>query len=727
MEDLNSLLNPEQHKAVLHKDGPLLVLAGAGTGKTRIVTYRIAHLLSEGVDPSAILAVTFTNKAANEMKRRVAELAPLNGRYVWISTFHSFAAQLLRREADRIGLKRSYVIYDENDQKGLIKNCMQELGIDEKKYRVGMICDAIMRAKDNLIDADSYGIYAAASNDHIRTIVGNIYVMYRDRMNQNNALDFGDLLLKLAEAFHNNPALKEKYQGRFSYLLVDEYQDTNHAQCVLMRHLAEKHKNLFVVGDDDQSIYSWRGADVRNILEFEKEYDGTKVIKLEQNYMSTKKILECAWSVIKNNVMRKNKKLWTDKEQGEEVIISSCPNETYEAAGIADEIKKLSEDRDLSYNDFAVFYRTNAQSRVLEEVFIKKEIPYNIYGTVRFYDRMEIKDIIAYFRVLVNPDDSVSLKRILNRPNRGIGEAKLKLFEECAKEQKISLWQSLLMVGLFDEKYKMPKRSVDTVKGFTGLIKSLQKEALEKPLPELAASVLDKTGYMKMLTEDGTFEAKDRLDNIKEFISAVNEFYERNCAQEGAEEKNHAEIIGEFLSGISLSQDSDTAALADKSAGRVTLMTLHLAKGLEFPVVFITGLEEGLLPIGSAISGENELEEERRLCYVGMTRAKQLLYLTYSDERRIYGQVRNNIPSRFIREVQAQAMSREQPVAPAPQDIRSVSGKGYRVGQRICHAEFGEGRIIKISGDEGDTKVTVMFSDGKWRKLLLKYANLETM
>lgn len=429
-EKILNALNKPQQEAVLHVHGPLLVLAGAGTGKTRVITYRVAYLLSLGIRPENILAITFTNKAAEEMKRRISVLAPGQGAYVWVSTFHSFAARLLRMEAQNIGISKNFVIYDEIDQKNVIKECLRELNIDEKKYKIGIVQDIINRAKDDLIDAGSYAIYASAENDALKHTIANVYTSYQKKLQQNSAVDFGDLLLKANDALHTSAGLQKKYQERFMYILVDEFQDTNRAQYVLIKHLTSENKNLCVVGDDDQSIYSWRGANIRNILGFENDFSGCRVVKLEQNYRSAKNILECAWMVIKNNRYRMDKKLWTLKQAGETIRLQMRPDEISEAGYVTQVIRGLVASGDAGYRDFAVFYRTNAQSRVIESALQKAKIPYVLVGTVRFYERKEIKDIVSYLRVIINPDDNVSLKRIINRPHRGIGDGSIKPFME---------------------------------------------------------------------------------------------------------------------------------------------------------------------------------------------------------------------------------------------------------------------------------------------------------
>ncbi|MBU0952740.1 MAG: UvrD-helicase domain-containing protein [Elusimicrobia bacterium] len=722
MENLSNDLNEPQKEAVLCTEGPLLVLAGAGTGKTRVITYRIANLLEQGVSPYNILAITFTNKAAEEMKRRVALLSQEKGSQVWISTFHSFAAKVLRIEAQHIKLDRNYVIYDDSDQKNIIRQCMKELNIDDKKYKLGAIQDAIARAKDDLIDAGSYGIYTITDNDKMRYIISTVYLLYQKKLDSCNALDFGDLLLKLMEAFINFPHIKEKYMAKFKYVLVDEYQDTNRAQYMLVKNLVSKHRNLCVVGDDDQAIYSWRGANVRNILDFEKDYPEVKIIKLEQNYRSTKNILDSSWNVIKNNSARKEKRLWTQKATEENVRLLNFSDELEEAKFIAKHIKNQHAIHDIPYKSFAVFYRTNAQSRVFEDAFRQEKITYNIVGTLKFYDRKEIKDIISYLRVIINPNDNLSLKRIINVPHRSIGDTTIKTFEEYASANNLSLWESLAHANELD----ISGRTKKIIGDFVTLMEHFKQQLVELSGPELTQAILKETGYLDTLELEDTAQSKERINNLMEFLSAIQEY----------NEQNDKKSIEEFLGNIALMSEVDTWDKAKTvNSDNVTIMTLHLAKGLEFDTVFVTGLEEGLFPISSSIMEDN-LDEERRLCYVGMTRAKNNLFLTYAESRRLYGQIRFNAPSRFIQEAQLSTESMimtkpKQAQAAKPFYVSKVSANPkssgiYRRGQRVKHAEFGQGRIVTISGEEENLKVTVLFENGNMKKLLVKYANLHS-
>ncbi|MDI6641599.1 MAG: 3'-5' exonuclease, partial [Elusimicrobiota bacterium] len=624
------------------------------------------------------------------------------GRYVWISTFHSFAARVLRIEAKNIApiLQKGagFTVFDETDQKSVIRECMKELNIDHTKLKLGMFLDAIQRAKDDLIDAESYSIYALASNDTLRKIVTKLYLLYQEKLKQANAVDFGDLLLKLADVFYNFPKLKEKYQTKFKYVLVDEYQDINRAQYILIKHLVAKHKNICVVGDEDQAIYSWRGANVKNILEFEKEYPQAKVVKLEQNYRSTKNILDCAQNVIRNNTLRKKKKLYTKIPAYKKVEFCKFETELDEAKFIAKTINELCTENKLHYKDFAVFYRINAQSRVLEDAFIKEKIPYIIVGTIRFYERKEIKDIVSYLRFLINPKDELSLKRIINVPRRGIGKETVKKVDEYAKKHKISLWESL------------QAQEKQQIKEFVSLVDKLRDQIKNLSPVELVKFILDETGYLEELKSEDTYEARERIRNLGEFISAVKEYIDLNPDSD----------IGSFLQNIALFTEIDSYTLDKSQIDAVTLMTVHLAKGLEFDTVFITGLEEGLFPIGTITLEEDmqKLEEERRLCYVGMTRAKRCLYLSFAESRRLFGQITFNIPSRFFTEAQ-QTTEYSMKI--------TILDNNRQIGQRVKHPEFGAGRIIKVMGNDHNPKLIVKFDNFGIKTLAAKYANLELL
>ncbi|OGS02003.1 MAG: hypothetical protein A2204_05715 [Elusimicrobia bacterium RIFOXYA1_FULL_47_7] len=745
METLTANLNENQQQAALHLEGPLLIFAGAGTGKTRVITHRIANLISKGVHPSKILAVTFTNKAAEEMRRRVDELFPGRGRAVWISTFHSFGAQFLRVEAKNIGLNPEFLIYDTSDQKKVLTDCVKELNLDEKKFKPGRMIEVISRAKDELIDADSYGIHALTSGDYFRQISATIYGLYQKKLKIAGALDFGDLLMMTVMALRDNKTLLEKYQERFEYVLVDEYQDTNHAQYLLTKYISAKHKNICVVGDDDQSIYSWRGADIRNILEFERDYPSCKTVKLEKNYRSTGNILNGAWQVIKNNQNRVNKKVWTENLGGNPIKVWQTVSETEEAQSIASEILRLQRENDLKASDFAVFYRTNAQSRVLEDAFRRNGIEYAVIGSMRFYERAEVKDILCYLRLIHNPNDNVSFKRIINSPRRGIGKTSLEALERHAQGKSISLSSALNeLAGV-----EITSGAKKAFAGFKTMMDSFIPEKAMLTVKEIATTLLDRTGYIRELEAENSIESKSKIENIFELISAIDEF----------ERRSDDKTLAGYLTQVALVSDLDEVG-AEKTQDRAILMTLHLAKGLEFKNVFISGLEEGLFPIGEAAFDRDDLEEERRLMYVGMTRAKENLYLSWAAERKVFGKSRWNMPSRFIEEAGLVAMPARgtgvsrgraalnfdnsepfdggrgdgavikhfDPDAGSADEAYggdSASGFNFAIGSRVRHDMFGSGKVIERSGSGENLKLVVLFDTGQWKKLVVKYANLE--
>ncbi|MBI4217568.1 MAG: UvrD-helicase domain-containing protein [Elusimicrobia bacterium] len=715
-----SELNPPQRDAVSHGEGPILVLAGAGTGKTRVITVRIAHLLETGISPWNILAVTFTNKAANEMKDRVHRLAGEKGLSVWVSTFHSFCAQFLRMEGSLMGLSRNFTIYDDEDQKRVVKDCLKELQIDEKKTSPGMVVNWISREKDRLMDAESFAISAACSPDPQKRSFAPIYSLYQSKLDRSMALDFGDLILKTVELLQDHASLKEKYQERFHHILVDEYQDTNRAQYVLIKTLAAKHKNLCVVGDDDQSIYSWRGADIRNILEFEQDYTAVKVIKLEQNYRSAQPILNAAWKLVQNNQLRKEKKLWTDRQSDKGVTSHWLDNESVEAEWIVDRISGLKEERGLAYSDFSIFYRTNAQSRVLEDAFRLRQVPYHLVGNVRFYERSEVKDLIAFLKVIVNPKDDVSLKRIINVPPRGIGKTTLEFIQRLASEKSIPLFDTLFEEALL---CRLGNKTREQILQFRSLLRDLGVKSQTETVSAILTEVFKKTGLFDILSEESKddLEAAGRLDNIQELLNAAEEF----------EEKSSDRSVSAYLERVSLMTELDDS---NKKELGVTLMTVHLAKGLEFPVVFLTGLEEGLFPLGDSQFQQEDLEEERRLAYVGMTRAKDTLFLTCAASRKLFGQVHWNMPSRFIAEagypIQIGLKGTSRPLSvgePEFEKVPSQAGPAFRIGERVHHSEFGKGKVIDRSGAGEDFKVVVQFDSGQWKKLLVKYAPLRRL
>lgn len=657
MMELLKGLNEPQKEAVLHGEGPLLILAGAGSGKTRVLTHRIAYLIEEkGVSPYSILAITFTNKAAREMKERIDRLVGLGSENIWVSTFHSTCVRILRRDIDRIGYDRNFVIYDSADQQTLIKDCLKELNLNDKNFPPRLMLDYIGRAKDELKDPERFTL--ENSGDFRMAKVARIYELYQKRLKGNNAMDFDDLILMTIKLFKGCPDVLEYYRTKFHYVLVDEYQDTNTAQYELVSLLAGKHRNLCVVGDDDQSIYGWRGANIQNILDFEKEFKGCKVIKLEQNYRSTSTILDAANEVIKNNGGRKKKRLWTENEQGNRITRFEGGNEHDEAMFVAREIKRKKSEGDRPYKDFAVLYRINAQSRVLEEMLRREGIPYKIIGGQRFYDRKEIKDLIAYLRVLQNPSDNISLKRIINVPKRGIGDSTLEKAETVANNTGRSIFGVIESAGEIGEL----QRAAPRLEGFASMIKVLRLMKENITVSELINEVIEQSGILRELEAEGTIEAQTRIENIKEMISDAMEFQEDE--DEGVE-KN----LEGYLQNVSLVADIDSA---DEDTDKAILMTLHSAKGLEYPVVFMVGMEEGVFPGNRALGDEGELEEERRLCYVGITRAREKLYMTNASSRTLFGNTTYNRDSRFLREIPADLL----------EDLNKRSSEGIFQGGR---------------------------------------------
>jgi DNA helicase-2/ATP-dependent DNA helicase PcrA len=738
IERLLAALNPVQRDAVTHEGGPLLILAGAGSGKTRVLTYRIAYLLETGqVKPQEILAITFTNKAADEMKERVFQLVGSIARGIWISTFHAACARILRAEIQALGYKRTFSVYDDRDSYRLVTECLKELNIDPKQYTPSAILNQISLAKNELL---GYEEYAAAATTHFEKIVAQAFARYQEKLYGNNALDFDDLLVLTVRLFQLFPNVLEKYRTRFRSILVDEYQDTNHAQYVLVKMLAEKHRNLVVVGDDDQSVYGWRGADVRNILDFESDFPEARVIRLEQNYRSTQVILEAANYVISHNTRRKPKTLWTTNARGEAITAYQAEDEYDEARFVAGEIERLRAVEGARYRDIAVFYRVNAQSRVLEEVMMRHGIPYRIVGGVKFYERAEIKDMLAYLRLLINPDDDISLKRVINAPRRGIGQTTLAHLEMLAARNRSSLYEAVRAAGDFPLIAPAAKRAL---KAFVDVIEDLKGRAFELTPPHLIEEVAEKTGYLPALKEERTIEAEGRIENIKELINVAYSFVQLYPDAK----------IDSFLERVSLISDIDTL---DAREDAITLMTLHNAKGLEFPVVFIVGLEDGLFPHSRSLYDQDQLEEERRLCYVGITRAKERLYLTHAWRRRVYGEYSWCTPSRFLSEIPSELVepvgeevmastpsvvgtsgaagrrevsAREGDIAPpsrapAPPKKREIPQLHLRAGDRVRHRQFGEGTVTDV---KPGGRVTVDFDDHGQKTLLLDYAPLEKL
>jgi DNA helicase II / ATP-dependent DNA helicase PcrA len=627
-------LNPEQKEAVLQTEGPVLILAGAGSGKTRVLTYRIAYMIEEkNINPWNILAITFTNKAAKEMKERVGNLIG-NTQDMWISTFHAACARILRKDIERLGgYKKNFVIFDTKDQESVVKDCLKELNLNEKNFPFKTVSAAISNAKNLLEDPARF---AQKNMGDIRgRKMTDIYTLYQKKLKKNNALDFDDILFKAVEVLANNPDILSYYQNKFKYIMIDEYQDTNYCQYRLVSLLAKQHHNLCVVGDDDQSIYSWRGADIGNILNFEKEFPHAKIIKLEQNYRSTQTILDAANAVIKNNFGRKSKKLWTENDIGASIQLYNAMNEWGEANFISSEIKQLQEVYGKRLNEFAVLYRTNAQSRVIEEAFMSNGIPYRIIGGFKFYDRKEVKNVIAYLRLIQNPDEDVSLKRIINIPKRGIGNTTLEAIQSYARQNDDSLFGALLSIENIPG---VSKKALANINEFVKLISGLMAAAEIKKPSAVLKELLDKSGYLEALKKEGDEDDLSRAENVGELLSATLDY----------ESKTPDATLQQFLEQLALMSDIDNFQ-ADAEA--VVLMTLHSAKGLEFPVVFMSGMEEGVFPSQRSYFEESQMEEERRLMYVGITRARESLYLTAAFERTIFGSATYNIVSQFIKEI----------------------------------------------------------------------------
>jgi DNA helicase-2/ATP-dependent DNA helicase PcrA len=733
--DLNTL-NKEQLEAVKTVDGPLLILAGAGSGKTRVITYRIAHLIEIGVYPGNILAITFTNKAADEMKERVIELIGEEAKSMWISTFHSACVRILRANIEKLGYNKNFVIYDSQEQEKLIDECLKELNFDNKLYKPREILSKIGSLKDTLTDEEDY--YKKYADDFKNKVVARTFLLYQKKLKNSNALDFDDIINKTVKLFQTYPDVLNHYQRKFKYILVDEYQDTNRAQYELINLLAKGHKNLCVVGDDDQSIYMFRGADVRNILDFEKDYPSCKVIKLEQNYRCTKKILDAANYVIANNEQRKPKKLWTENKTGDNIKFYRAENERGEARFILDEIKDLTS-TDFKYKDVAILYRNNAMSRVLEEALITNNIPYKVIGGFRFYDRMEVKDIMAYLKVINNPLDNISVLRIVNVPKRGIGASTIDTIREYANQNEISIYSAILESEKIDG---LNSRALNAVQKFISLMGSLAAAFEKMDVPELINEVIEKTGYVDELKKENTKESTERIENIQEFYSAALEF----------EEKSEDKSLSAFLEKLSLVSDQDS--LDDN--GGITLMTLHSAKGLEFPIVFIAGCEDGIFPHYSARDDKDELEEERRLCYVGITRAKQKLYMTCAKQRMLFGRIMFNPISMFVDEIpetyvddlskndsslkvsydyksifnykKTQNNFLNQP-SYVSQQIKPVSNSidsnDVKPGSKINHKIFGCGTIVSIKDSDSGKIITVAFDKGGIKNLMLNSAPIE--
>jgi DNA helicase II / ATP-dependent DNA helicase PcrA len=701
-------LNPAQREAVLATEGPVLVVAGAGSGKTRVLTHRIAHLVSAcGVKPQEILAITFTNKAAGEMKERLEGILGDIAPRMWVMTFHAACGRILRREAPRLGYRSNFTIYDQADQVRLVKLCLEELDRDPKRFVPRGIHAQISMAKNQLILPEAYKARVSSFYDQT---VADVYELYQRRLINSNAVDFDDLLMLTVEVLERFPEARTRWQKAFRYVLVDEYQDTNHAQYRLLQLLASEHKNVFAVGDPDQSIYAFRGADIRNILEFERDFGGAKLIALEQNYRSTNSILQTANAVISHNRERKPKNLWSELGDGDPVRVVEVEDEHAEARFVAAEVASLI-DEGFSGSEIAVFYRTNAQSRVLEDVLVRQEIPYQVIGGPKFYERAEIKDAIAYLQVIDNSFDAVSLARIANRPRRGIGDASLARLQSYADTQGISLWEALE----HPEEAGCGGAPLRAIERFRTLMQSSMAGALELSVPEVLERVLERSGYLEALEAERTVEAQGRIENLLELVGVAREYQERT----------EEPTLSEFLQQLSLYSDQDDLA-AEQSL--VTLMTLHNAKGLEFRAVFLIGMEEGVFPHARSLE-EQGLEEERRLAYVGLTRAKERLTLTHASSRSLWGSRGYNLPSRFLDELPQDEIERDRlrpsswsgygaPTVSVRRDVPDLS-----TGDSVRHSTLGEGIVTRI---EADGTVTVRFAeDGVERRLMLDYAPLE--
>ncbi len=740
-------LNAPQAEAVQHCSGPLLILAGAGSGKTRALTYRISYLIREaGVSPHNILAITFTNKAANEMKERVEALNGHRAEFMWICTFHSACVRILRKEIGALGYDTNFVIYDSADQLTLIKQCLKELNIDDKRFPPRAVAAGISQAKNRLAGPRAFDNQA---HDYYQQTVSRVYRLYQDKLKENNALDFDDLIMQTVILFEKFPEILEKYQDRFRYILIDEYQDTNRAQYRLVRLLAEKYRNICVVGDDDQSVYRFRGADIQNILDFERDYPEAKVVRLEQNYRSTKTILDAANEVIKNNYGRKKKRLWTENPPGSPILLFTAQDEHQEAYYVAQKIIEGHQMRGRAYRDFAVLYRTNAQSRVIEEILMRNNIPYTIVGGLKFYERKEIKDILAYLRVVLNPLDSLSLLRVINVPRRGIGDASLARVGSFAVENGISLFAAMKQA---ESVPGLQSRAAKPLKEFTGLIEDLRSRKNELSVTSLTREILDRTGYLNELKAEKTVEAETRIENLKEFLTVTAEFDRSIIETETGSAGNSLE---EFLAGVSLVTDIDNM---DDRSDAVVLMTMHSAKGLEFPVVFMVGMEEGIFPHSRSLLDGSELEEERRLCYVGITRAREELHLVNAWQRTLYGSYMHNPPSRFLMEIPDHLVHREgtghdygrNDYIPGRADAaagrfassspagsfavaasagnsgrRNAAAVNYSLGDKVVHKKWGQGVIVSIKGENEDAEVSVAFPGLGIKTLIAKYAPLK--
>ena len=749
-EQLLEGLNPQQKAAVEHIGAPLLVVAGAGSGKTRVLTRRIAYLLAErGVAPYEVLAITFTNKAAGEMKERVAELVGDRARSMWVSTFHSACVRILRQEAVRLGYSNSFTIYDSADSQKLLSHIMKDMNLDAKRYAPRAVQALISAAKNELMGPADYQLQAT---DHFAQIVAEVYAVYQRRLTSANAMDFDDLIGKTVELLQRFPEAKARYRSRFRHILVDEYQDTNHAQYILIKELVGTEfdgypvAELCVVGDADQSIYAFRGANIRNILQFEADYQNARTILLEQNYRSTQNILSAANAVIGNNEGRKEKNLWADSGAGAKITGYLAESEQDEAAYVAGEIRRLQAEGISTPGETAVFYRTNAQSRAFEEAFLRAPLPYKVIGGLRFYERKEVKDFLAYLRIIVNPQDEVSVRRVINTPKRGIGDRALDLVDEYAKVHDVSFWQALTK---WNEIPELAARSGGAIRDFVALIDSLATLNEAKVAPSsIAQAVLEQSGLLTELQKSDDPQDESRIENMEELVAVAIE-YETGEVDEGEE----ISLMG-FLEDVALVADSDQIPDGEDHGGVVTLMTLHTAKGLEFPTVFLTGMEEGIFPHSRTLGDKNEVEEERRLAYVGLTRARERLYLSRSEYRSSWGSPTYNPASRFLTEIPEELIewnehsgssyggsssrssggsglkaSKFVPNYPAPRATgrKSSTTMVLEVGDRVSHDTFGLGSVVAVNGEGDRAEATINFGSYGEKRLLLRYAPVEKL
>ena len=743
ISDIIEKLNPAQREAVENTEGPVLILAGAGSGKTRVLTTRIGYLMeNKGVKAENILAITFTNKAANEMRERVEEtLEGIDTKEMWITTFHSCCVRILRKSINKIGYNRSFVIYDSPDQITLIKDCMRELDISDKAFDPKYVLSCISNAKDKLYSPKTY--MKLNEGDISKTKVGEIYALYQDRLKRNSALDFDDLIMKTVELFKECPEILDFYRNKFRYIMVDEYQDTSKAQYELIKLLAKQHQNICVVGDDDQSIYGWRGADIRNILEFERDYDDVKIVKLEQNYRSTQVILDAANHVISNNTERKRKKLWSEKKEGQLIKIQLAENEMEEGDFISNTINFMKKYEDREYKDFAVLYRANAQARSVEDALNRAGIPYNIYGGIKFYERKEIKDIIAYLRVIQNPQDDISLKRIINVPRRGIGLRTIEKIEDRASLKEESIYSVLIDI---EDNSDISRKARASISEFVDLMSTLRSFTDVYTVSQIIEKVLDVTGYKDELLKEKNNEGEDRIENLEELISVALEF----------ESTSDDKSLEAFLTGVALNAEPSDE---EESEDRVSLMTIHSSKGLEFPVVFLAGMEERIFPIARAIQSmrDSDIEEERRLCYVGITRAKEELFLTLTKKRTLYGRTNTSVASRFLEELPNECierlnkeqkevsfskanynildkytqkynmnnMNKMQAAKKVNATIKNTSNESniddLKLGAKVHHPKFGLGTVVALKGPD----VTIAFDNQGIKTINKEYTTLD--